>query len=473
MPSERVQRQIDRLLDDAEGASEQRDWALMLNRAEAVLAIDSANSDALAFAAIAKKSLEGSGGESDGDARPDEQREVAVEARELPDSFVDGRYQVTAFLGEGGRKQVYLAHDTRLNRDVAFAVIKTEGLDANGRQRIQREAEAMGRLSGHPHIVTIYDVGETAVLGETGGQPYIVSEYMAGGDVEALIGEAENHQLDLERAIAIADQVSQALVHTHADSVVHRDLKPGNIWLAEDGTAKLGDFGLAFAASDTRMTTEGTMLGTVAYMPPEQALGNAATPQSDLYALGCTLYEMVTGRPPFVGDDAVAVISQHLNTAPVAPSWNREDCPPALEALIETLLAKPPEDRPNSAKAVRSELASIDLTTASTAEHQNPLDRLARGVFVGRDEEMQRLRRAFDNALGGHGELVMLVGQPGIGKTRTTHELETYARMRGAAVAWGRNHEASGAPPYMPWVQVGRTVGQVVGVEAGADSSVF
>ena len=247
----------------------------------------------------------------------------------------------------------------------------------------------MGRLSGHPHIVTIYDVGEED------GQPYIVSEYMAGGDVEALIAAAENHQLDLERALAIADHVAQALEHAHADGVVHRDVKPGNIWLAEDGTAKLGDFGLAFAASDSRMTTEGTMLGTVAYMPPEQALGNAATPQSDLYSLGCALYEMVVGRPPFVGDDAVTVISQHLNTAPVAPSWNRADCPSALEELIETLLAKAPEDRPDAATTVRAELARIDLSTAdAAAAHANPLARLARGVFVGRDEEMQRLRRA-------------------------------------------------------------------------------
>ena len=207
----------------------------------------------------------------------------------------------------------------------------------------------MGRLSGHPHIVTIYDVGEED------GQPYIVSEFMAGGDVEALIVEADDHQLGLERAIAIADQVAQALEHTHADGIVHRDLKPGNIWLAEDGTAKLGDFGLAFAASETRMTTEGTMLGTVAYMPPEQALGKQATPQSDLYALGCALYEMVTGRPPFVGDDAVAVISQHLNIPPVAPTWHRESCPPALEHLIEALLAKTPGDRPDSAATVRTD----------------------------------------------------------------------------------------------------------------------
>ena len=115
------------------------------------------------------------------------------------------------------------------------------------------------------------------------------------------------------------------------------------------------------------------MLGTVAYMPPEQALGNAATPQSDLYSLGCAFYEMVTGRPPFVGDDAVAVISQHLNIAPVAPSWNREDCPPTLEGLLETLLAKAAEDRPSSAEAVRADLADIDLNTATApAEHQKP-----------------------------------------------------------------------------------------------------
>ena len=457
-----MQRRVDALLDEVDEAAQALDWSRVRALCDGVLRLDPENADARGFLAAADRDtgvLLSTGSE------PSELTETEVKTPlPLPDSFVAGRYQVTDFLGEGGRKQVYLAHDTRLDRDVAFAVIKTEGLDANGRQRIQREAEAMGRLSGHPHIVTIYDVGEED------GQPYIVSEYMAGGDVEALIAEADDHQLDLERAITIADQVAQALEQAHADGVVHRDIKPGNIWLGDDGTAKLGDFGLAFAASDTRMTTEGTMLGTVAYMPPEQALGNAATPQSDLYSLGCALYEMVVGRPPFVGDDAVAIISQHLNAAPVAPSWSRADCPPALEGLIETLLAKAPEDRPDAATTVRSSLAGIDLSTASAStEHANPLDRLARGVFVGREEELQRLRRAFDNSLGGHGELVLLVGQPGIGKTRTVQELETYARMRGAQVLWGRIHEASGAPAYWPWIQIGRAWGTAN--DQGASSS--
>ncbi len=212
------------------------------------------------------------------------------------------------------------------------------------------------------------------------------------------------------------------------------------------------------------------MLGTVAYMPPEQALGNEATPRSDLYALGCVLYELVTGHPPFSGDDAVAVISQHLNTAPVAPTWHREDCPPELETLILALLEKAPQDRPENADAVRASLERIDVSApAASTEHHNPLERLARGVFVGRESEMTRLQRAFDNALGGHGELVMLVGEPGIGKTRTTLELETYARMRGAQVHWGRNHEGSGAPAFWPWIQVGRALGNAIGVGTDAD----
>ncbi|MEE8137928.1 MAG: serine/threonine-protein kinase, partial [Thermoanaerobaculia bacterium] len=245
------------------------------------------------------------------------------------------------FLGEGGRKRVYLAHDTKLDSDVAIAVLKTERLDADALTRIRREAQAMGRLRDHPNIVTVHDIGEES--GPDGqAQPYIVSQYMAGGDLEGLLQQAENHRLPLDHAVRIANEVRQALEHSHSRGIIHRDLKPGNIWLTEEGTAKLGDFGLAMVVDRSRLTVAGMMLGTVAYMPPEQALGRQADARSDLYSWGCVLYETVTGRPPFLGDDTVAIISQHINTAPVAPSWHNPDVPRALEALILRCLAKDP-----------------------------------------------------------------------------------------------------------------------------------
>ncbi|MEE8519461.1 MAG: serine/threonine-protein kinase, partial [Dehalococcoidia bacterium] len=310
----------------------------------------------------------------------------------LPSSFASGRYEVKSFLGEGGRKKVYLAHDTRLGRDVAVAMIKTEGLDADGLERVQREAQSMARLGDHPNIVTVFDIGE-----ET-GQPYIVSQYMAGGELGDRLDQAEGRRLGLAEALRISNDIRLALEHAHSQKIIHRDLKPANIWLTEDGTAKLGDFGLAVALDRSRLTMEGMMVGTVAYMPPEQALGRQPDARSDLYSLGCVLYEMMTGRPPFLGDDHVAIISQHINTAPVAPSWHNPEIPKAVEALILRCLAKNPEERPESAAAIPDVLLAITETASNAAGREseesevNPLDRLAGGVFVGRDKEMDELR---------------------------------------------------------------------------------
>ena len=453
MPSERVQRQIEGFLDEAEAALAERDWQRARDLAERVLTIDPESEDARSFIAMA-------GGDNAAPAVVP----TSSRAQELPTSFVDGRYTVERFLGEGGKKRVYLAHDQLLDRDVAFALIKTEGLDEVGRERIAREAQAMGRLGTHPRVVSVFDLGEhTSADGST--QPYIVTELMGGGDVEALLEDAEESP-PLGRTLEIATAVCRGLEFAHAKDVVHRDLKPGNVWLTEEGVAKIGDFGLAISLDRSRLTQHGMMVGTVAYMPPEQALGGETTPQADLYSLGAMLYELVTGRRPFVGEDPTAIISQHINTQPVAPSWHSEHCPPDLEELILHLLAKAPEDRPATASEVLAALEAVDPAAASARDSgANPLDRLARGVFVGREAELERLRTAFDEAFSGRGQVVMLVGEPGIGKTRTAQELETYARMRGAQVLWGRAHESSGAPAYWPWLQVGRAYRGLVGRE--------
>ena len=337
MPSERIQRQIDGLLDDAEAAVAKRDWPSVRGLARRVLAIDGENDDARALLAMAEA--------DDGDGSPAAVAESTpapppASAPPLPTSFASGRYVVRKFLGEGGKKKVYLAHDSLLDRDVAFALIKTEGLDDAGRQRIQREAQAMGRLGAHPDIVSVFD------LGQEGEQPFIVTELMGGGDVEGAVEKAPEHRLPLDEAVRIAVETCQGLEFAHEKGIVHRDLKPGNVWLTADGVAKIGDFGLAVAVDRSRLTQSGMMVGTVSYMPPEQALGGEVGPRSDLYSLGAMLYEMVCGRPPFVGDESVAIIGQHLNTPPVAPSWHRPDCPPALEALILRLLEKDPTNAP-------------------------------------------------------------------------------------------------------------------------------
>ena len=479
MPSERIQRRIDALLDEADAAISEGAWPAVAEKARAVLAIDPANEDATAFLAMADANAGAAPAtrrtavsveqparsvieaaaivermESGGDTS-----EATPTAEEEPESFAGGRYRVLRFLGEGGKKRVFLAHDALLDRDVAFSLIKTEGLDDVGRERITREAQAMGRLT-HQHIVSVYDIGEHTAADGT-KQPYLVQELMGGGDVEDLLADAEG-PLPLARALEIALATARGLEFAHAQGVVHRDLKPGNVWLTADGVAKIGDLGLAVTLGQTRLTEHGMMVGTYGYMPPEQALGDEITPQADLYSLGAMLYELVTGRTPFQGDTPTAVISQHLNTQPVAPSWHSDHCPPDLEELILHLLAKAPADRPTSASEVIAALEAVDPEGVSASHSDsgaNPLDRLARGIFVGRQDELDQLRTALDSALEGRGGVAMLVGDPGIGKTRTVQELETYARMRGANVYWGRTHESAGMPAYWPWLQVGRAWG--------------
>jgi serine/threonine protein kinase len=355
MPSERVQRRIELLLDQAEQAMDGSDWALVRERAEQVIRLDPENADARAFAAAAARDpaippVEPTARTAGAEVAQAGRSDVAPQpdAAAPPTSFAAGRYTVKRFLGEGGKKRVYLAHDTLLDRDVAFALIKTEGLDNAGRDRIKREAQAMGRLGSHPHIVSVFDLGEEPPL-LAGGQdsvagpreyelfrqPFIVTELMGGGDVEGQIDKAPEHRLPLDTGLRIGIEVCRGLEFAHDHGIVHRDLKPGNVWLTTDGTAKLGDFGLAVALDKSRLTQAGMMVGTVSYMPPEQATGGEVTPRSDLYSLGAMLYELVTGRPPLSAtrrwrssaSTSIPSRWRHRGTVRIVrPAWRRWFC---------------------------------------------------------------------------------------------------------------------------------------------------
>jgi len=385
MPSEFIQQQIDTFLAQAAASLSEGDLELAAQRLRMVLGLDPDNPDAMALSSV----LEGevaSGSELNPAATA-----PASSPIETPTSFANGRYEVKSVLGEGGKKKVYLAHDTTLDRDVAFGLIKAEGLDADSRQRIIREAQAMARLGDHPNLMPIFD------LGDENGQPYMGQRLMVGGDVEALIEDAEDGRLSLEVALRIASEICSGLEVAHAKGIIHRDLKPGNVWLTNDGTVRIGDFGLALSLDRSWLTQEKVMVGTVAYMPPEQATGGEVTAQADLYSLGAMLYEKVTGRPPFKGDDDIATIGQHINTPPVALGWHNPALPQTLDSLIMRMLSKDPAERPESATELLQALEAIDPAEATAAreEEQGSLDAMSGGVFVGRHRAMDALKSTF------------------------------------------------------------------------------
>lgn len=369
----------------------------------------------------------------------------------VPRALADGRYTLGRLLGEGAGKRVYLATDTRLQREVAAALFKAAGSDEAAMRRARREAEAMAKLGEHPNIVNVYDFGEEA------GQLYLISQYMAGGDLYGLLLDAAEHRLAIEEVVRIGGEIASGLAHAHTQGVVHRDVKPQNVWLAPDGTAKIGDFGLAVAEGGTRVTAAGTMIGTVAYMPPEQGLGRGSDARSDIYSLGALMYELLCGIPPFAGESPAAVVSQHVSTAPLAPSAHRADIPPALDQLLLKMLAKAPDSRPQQAAEVRDALGAIAAIVAGgdTSTHDvAALDRITDSGFLGRERETHELRAAIDDAVGRRGRTVLVSGESGIGKTRLASEVAAYAALRGAQVLWGRCYSGEGAPAYWPWVQV-------------------
>ena len=467
--SVRVQRQVVRLLEELEEAVISREWEAVREKCIDVLALEPNNVDAQAFLAAAQRALgeDSSNGAATGQAA---HSSTSMDLLGASVTVINGRYSLGRMIGEGAKKHVYEARDALLDRDVAIAVVKIETLDAISRQRITLEAQAMGRLGSHPHIVTVFDFGEFVPKDSKEPHPYLVTELMGRGDVASLIEEAPNGRPPLHDVIRLTRQVCRGLDFAHSNGIVHRDVKPGNIWLTKDGTAKIGDFGLAKSRNSARVTQSGNIVGTVTYMSPEQITGSEVTPRADLYGLGVVLYEMVCGRPPFMGYDSPSVVRQHLETEPVSPVWHNPYCPRPLEALILRLLAKDPKRRPKSAAEVIKALDNIQVSgkqsrgngSSSSGMHTSSLsidslEDMVDGVFVGRDEQMAVLRSGLEETMSGRGRFLMIEGEPGIGKSRIAHELAVYARERGAKVLWGRADEKGASTAYWPWVQAIRS----------------
>jgi serine/threonine-protein kinase len=239
-------------------------------------------------------------------------------------TLIGGRYELGELLGRGGMAEVRKGTDSRLGRVVAIKRLRTDlASDATFQARFRREAQSAASLN-HPSIVAVYDTGEeinTAGPGqEDVDQPYIVMEYVAGRTLREIV--REGRKILPERALEITSGVLSALDYSHRAGIIHRDIKPGNVMLTPSGDVKVMDFGIARAISDasSTMTQTAAVVGTAQYLSPEQARGETVDSRSDVYSTGCMLYELLTGRPPFVGDSPVAVAYQHVREPAAPPS---------------------------------------------------------------------------------------------------------------------------------------------------------
>ncbi len=270
---------------------------------------------------------------------------------------IGGRYEVGELLGRGGMAEVRKGTDVRLGRTVAIKRLRTDlASDATFQARFRREAQSAASLN-HPAIVSVYDTGEEmSTDGSNVAQPYIVMEYVAGRTLRDII--REGRKILPERALEITSGVLAALDYSHRAGIIHRDIKPGNVMLTPAGDVKVMDFGIARAVSDasSTMTQTAAVVGTAQYLSPEQARGENVDSRSDVYSTGCLLYELLTGRPPFVGDSPVSVAYQHVREHAPPPSSLDEDLTPEIDAIVMKSLAKNVGDRYPSAAAMKADI---------------------------------------------------------------------------------------------------------------------
>src|SRR5512142_2472028 len=271
------------------------------------------------------------------------------------------RYRIGRELGAGGMATVYLAHDVRHDRPVALKVLRPELSAILGAERFLAEIKTTANLQ-HPHILSLFDSGEAD------GLVWYVMPYVEGESLRDRL--AREHQLPVDEAVRIASEVADALAYAHGHGVIHRDIKPENI-LLHGGHAMVADFGIALAVSrsdgGTRMTETGMSLGTPHYMSPEQAMGEREiTPKADIFALGCVLYEMLSGEPPFTGPTAQAILARVMTEEPRSLTLQRRTIPPHVEAAVRTALEKLPSDRFATAQAFNDALGKPDVALPTT-----------------------------------------------------------------------------------------------------------
>jgi beta-lactam-binding protein with PASTA domain/predicted Ser/Thr protein kinase len=292
--------------------------------------------------------------------------------------LLGGRYQVGELIGRGGMAEVHAGHDTRLGRTVAIKMLRSDlARDPSFLARFRREAQSAAGLN-HPAIVAVYDSGEDEDV-ESGGAkvalPYIVMEYVEGRTLREIL--TEKTFMEPAEAARVTEGVLDALSYSHRMGIVHRDIKPANVMLTPAGAVKVMDFGIARAIADTAatMTQTQSVIGTAQYLSPEQAQGNPVDARSDLYSAGCLLYELLTGRTPFVGDSPVSIAYQHVGQAPQPPSVFQPGLSADLDAVVQHALVKDRDARYQDAAQFRSDLAA--------ARTGRPISSAARGTAAG------------------------------------------------------------------------------------------
>jgi serine/threonine protein kinase len=311
------------------------------------------------------------------------------------------RYQLDRSLGNGGMGEVFEATDLTLHRNVAVKLLSPSLVqDEPARARFLREARALAQVNS-PHVVAVYDAGEDDE------RPYLVMELVEGTTLEHELERAG--RLEPPRAVAIATDIASGLASAHEQGIVHRDVKPSNVFLTPSDAAKIGDFGIArLERPDATLTLTGQTFGSPPYVAPEQATGGTVDARADLYSLGCVLFQMLVGRRPFSGDDAVSLVYQHVHTTPPRVDSLHPEVPVALGDLVAGLMAKDPDDRPDSAEEVQRALESVPTEPVATATATATVPVTATAVLPRRAQAERRRKPWWPLVAGIVGVVVLL-----------------------------------------------------------------